>query len=192
VTRRGSTRHDGAVPHETDPPPSRAPARSSRSVGPDAGAVARLLGEALLTGAVLGLASWTVPLLVAAVASGAASPPSAEDASAVGAPLSVSVLVALVTAVVGAVVALAAASVGLAVVRVVDPRRDRPRARLVAGAVASGVVTGALALGVLTPTTLVPGWFAVVAALAGTVAGAVLLARYERRRRRRDARARPG
>ena len=146
------------------------------SKGPDAASVGWLLGEAALSGAVLGIASW----LVSAALRGALSPE----------PGLILLLVGAVTALVGAVFALGATCAGLAVVRALDPLLTRPRLRLVMGAITGGVVTWLLARMLMVPQLLLPVWLPVAAAITGVGLALVLLLRYERRRAgRRLARA---
>jgi len=152
-----------------------------RSNGPDAASVGWLLAEAVLAGAVLGITSW----VVSAVLNGGFSPE----------PVFLFVLVAGVTALVGALFALGAACAGLAVIRVVDPRRSRPRLRMAAGAIAVGVVTLLLARLLIVPELLLSVWLPVVAGVVGAGLALVLLLRYERRRANRslgDSRSWPG
>jgi hypothetical protein len=143
-----------------------------RSEGPDAASVGWLLGEAMLSGAVLGIASW----IVSGVLNGGLSPE----------PVSLFLFVAGVTALVGALFALGAACAGLAVIRVVDPRRRRPRLRLVAGAIAGGAVTWLLARLLIVPELLLSVWLPVVAGVIAVGFAFVLLLRYERRRANRS------
>jgi len=138
------------------------------SKGPDAANVGWLLGEALLSGAVLGIASWAVSALLR----GGLSPE----------PGLILLFVAAVTALVGALFALGAACAGLAVIRAVDPRRTRPRVRLATGAITGGVVTWLLARMLMVPELLLPVWLPVAAGVIGVWFAFVLLLRYERRR----------
>jgi hypothetical protein len=142
-----------------------------RSDGPDAASVGWLLGEALLSGAVLGIASW----MVSAVLNGALSPE----------PASLLLFVAGVAALVGALVASGAACAGLVLIRVVDPRRSRPCLRLTAGAIAGGVVTGLSARLLMVPELLSSVWLPVAAGVVAAGLALLLLLRYERRRANR-------
>jgi len=138
------------------------------SNGPDAARVGWLLAEAALAGAVLGITSW----VVSAVLSGGWTPE----------PVSLFLFVAGVTALLGALFSLASACAGLAIVRLVDPRRSRPRLRLAAGAIAGGVVTWLLARLLIVPELLLSGWLPVIAGMIAAGLALVLLFRYERRR----------
>ena len=138
------------------------------SKGPDAASAGWLLGEVALSGAVLGLASW----LVSAALRGGLSPE----------PGLILLVVGAVTALVGAVFALGATCAGLAVLLAVDPRRTRPRLRLVMGAITGGVVTGLLARMLMVPQLLLPVWLPVAAGITGVGFALLLLLRYERRR----------
>jgi hypothetical protein len=100
--------------------------------------------------------------------------------------VSLFLFVAGVTALVGALFALGAACAGLAVIRVVDPRRRRPRLRLVAGAIAGGAVTWLLARLLIVPELLLSVWLPVVAGVIAVGFAFVLLLRYERRRANRS------
>jgi len=137
------------------------------STGPDAASVGWLLAEAVLVGGLLGITSW----VVSAVLNGGFSPE----------PVFVFLFVAGVTALVGALFALGAACAGLAMIRVVDPRRSRPRLRLAAGAVAGGVVTWLSARLIVVPELSLPAWLPVVAGVIAVGSALVLLLRYERR-----------
>lgn len=138
------------------------------SKGPDAASVGWLLGEAASSGAVLGIASW----LVSAALRGGLSPE----------PGLILLLVGAVTALVGAVFALGATCAGLIVVRALDPRRTRPRLRLVMGAITGGFVTWLLVRMLMVPQLLLPVWLPVAAAITGVGFALVLLLRYERPR----------
>ena len=149
--------------------------------GPDAASVGWLLAEAVLAGAVLGITSW----VVLAVLNGGFSPE----------PVFAFFFVAGVTALVGALFALGAACAGLAMIRVVDPRRSRPGLRLGTGAIAGGVVTWLSARLIVVPELSLPAWLPVVAGVIAVGPAFVLLLRYERRRTNRslgDSRSWPG
>jgi len=142
------------------------------SNGPDAASVGWLLAEAALAGAVLGFTSW----VVSAVLGGGWS----------SEPVSLFLFVAGVTAFVGALFALGSACAGLAMIRLLDPRRSHPRLRLAAGAIAGGVVTWLLARLLIVPELLLSAWLPVVAGMIAAGLALVLLPRYERRRADRN------
>jgi len=142
------------------------------SNGPDAASVGWPLAEAALAGAVLGITSW----VVSAVLSGGWSPE----------PVSLFLFVAGITALVGALFALGSACAGLAIIRLVDSRRSRPRIRLAAGAIAGGVVTWLLARLLMVPELLLWAWLPVVAGVIAAGLALMLLLRYERRRANRN------
>ena len=142
------------------------------SGGPDAASVGWLLAEAVSSGAALGIASW---LISASLGGGLSTEPGL-----------ILLFVAGATALVGASFALGATCAGLAAIRVVDPRRTRPRLRLVAGAITGGIVMWLLARMLVLTELLLPVWLPVAAGVIGVGFAFVLLVRYERRRAARS------
>jgi len=144
---------------------------SSGTPGPDAGLVFGLIVRAMASGTLLGVAV----VVVIAIVSG------------IGAPAGVStssyLFAAPVAGFVGALLALLAVTVALIAARLVDRRRRHPRRRIALGSIVAGLAVGFVVVASDSPSLSVPGWAAVVGAVATAGLAARGLVRYERLRR---------
>lgn len=132
-----------------------------------AGGADRVLGEALLSGAVLGGLAFC---LIAMVNDGLA------DESA-----SFSLVGVVLSALVGCLIAGAAAYAGLVAMRLVGAYRQRGRLRICAGSVAAGLTAWLLTRVLIVPELLLPSLLPAVAGCVGCAMAAVILIRSQGR-----------
>lgn len=137
-----------------------------------AGSAARVLSEALLSGAVLGGLAF---LVIAMVNDGLA-----------GESASLSLVGVVLSALAGCLVAGVAACAGLIVMRLMSADRWQGRVRVCVGSIAAGLVAWLLTRILIVPELLLPSLLPAIAGCVGCATAAVILTR-ARHRQARDA-----